>query len=181
MEYPVTAATATLANTVGYWDPEGPSYDGLTRWSANDVRHIHLGIPSGRPSSGAAGWIEGSGLMPSQRYATGLQDDGYRAVPILGLAMSPGPVCWLWLVCGLLVIRRRARSALAVFIPPAVLVLSFLAGPVSGGQRYSLTLFMAVPLAVAAVAVVTRRQSSITATTEATSALTEDARVLQQL
>jgi hypothetical protein len=149
--YPVTAIGATLANTVGYWDPEGPSYDGLRRWSANDVRRIHLDIPSGKPTTGLAAKIESSGIMPTKTYRQGLHDDGYRAIPVLGLAMSPGPVCWLWLIAALLVLRRRDRTALAVFIPAGELLLSFLAGPVSGGQRYSLTLFMALPLAVAAV------------------------------
>ena len=156
--YPRTAIEATLANTVGYWDPEGPSYDGLTRWSANDApaRGIHLDIPAGKPTTGLAAKIESSGIMPTKTYRQGLHDDGYRAIPVLGLAMSPGPVCWLWLIAALLVIRRRDRTALAVFVPAGVLLLSFLAGPVSGGQRYSLTLFMALPLAAAAVVLAKR-------------------------
>lgn len=157
-KYPGTAIEATLANTVGYWDPEGPSYDGITRWSANHSsgRRIHLDIPAGTPTTGIAAKIESRGIMPTKTYRHGLHDDGYRAIPVLGLAMSPGPVCWLWMVTALLVIRRRERTALAVFVPAGVLLLSFLAGPVSGGQRYSLTLFMALPVAVAAVALVKR-------------------------
>jgi hypothetical protein len=154
--YPVTAIGATLANTVGYWDPEGPSYDGLVRWSVNDKRQIHLDIPSGEPTSGIAAKIESSGIIPSKSYRDGLHDDGYRAIPVLGLAMSPGPVCWLWLIAAVLVIRRRNGAALAVFVPAGMLLLTFLAGPVSGGQRYSLTLFMALPLAVAAVVLAKR-------------------------
>ena len=151
-KYPKTAIAATLANTVGYWDPVGPSYDGINRWSANDVRRIHLDIPSGKPTAGIAGKIESSGIMPTKTYRVGLHDDGYRAIPVVGLAMSPGPICWLWLISALLVLRRRHRTALAVFIPAGVLLLTFLAGPVSGGQRYSLTLFMTLPLAVATAA-----------------------------
>lgn len=158
VKYPGTAIEATLANTVGYWDPEGPSYDGLTRWSANDApaRGIHLDIPSGKPTTGLAAKVEFSGIMPTRTYRQGLRDDGYRRIPVLGLAMSPGPVCWLWLIAVLLVLRRRDGTALAVFVPAGALLLSFLAGPVSGGQRYTLTLFMALPLAVAAVALAKR-------------------------
>lgn len=153
-EYPATAIEATMDNTVGYWDPEGPSYDGLTRWSEKDApsRGLHLDIPAGTPTTGVAAEIEASGFMPTKTYWTGLQDDGYREIPVLGLAMSPGPVCWFWLIAALLVLRRRDWTALAVFVPAGVLLLTFLAGPVSGGQRYSLTLFMTLPLAVAAVA-----------------------------
>ena len=141
---------------MGYWDPEGPSYDGINRWSANDIRSIHLDIPSGEPTSGIPAKIESSGIMPTKTYRVGLHDDGYRAIPVLGLAMSPGPVCWLWLIAALLVVRRRAWAALAVFVPTGVLLLTLLAGPVSGGQRYSLTLFMTLPVAVAAVALAVR-------------------------
>ena len=154
--YPVTAIGATLANTVGYWDPEGPSYDGLARWSYDDTRRLRLDIPQGKPTTGIAGKIESSGIMPTKTYRDGLHDDGYRAIPVLGLAMSPGPICWLWLISALLVIRRRDWTALAVFVPAGVLLLNFLAGPVSGGQRYSFTFFMALPLAVAAVALAAR-------------------------
>ena len=157
--YPGTAIEATLANTVGYWDPGAPSYDGITRWSANQApgRGIYLDIPAGVPTTGVAAQIELSGIMPTKTYRVGLYDDGYRAIPVLGLAMSPAPVCWLWLICALLVVRRRDWTALAVFVPAGALLLTFLAGPVSGGQRYSLTLFMALPLAVAAAALAQRR------------------------
>ena len=157
LKYPVTAIEATLANSAGYWDPEGASYDGLLRWSFNDIRGIHLGIPSGPPASGVAAKIEASGIMPTWTYRGGLHDDGYRAIPLLGLAMSPGPVCWLWLITGLLVARRRDPTALAVFVPAGMLLLTCLAGPVSGGQRYALPFFMALPLAVTAVALTVPR------------------------
>ncbi len=167
-KYPVTAIEATLANTVGYWDPEAPSYDGVVRWSANDWRGIHLDIPSGKPTTGIAGKIEASGIAPTHSYVVGTHDDGYRVIPIVGLAMSPGPVCWLWFIGGLLVARRRIPTALAVFVPAAVLLLTFLAGPISGGQRYSLTLFMALPLAVAAVVLSARRNTRVTSSPDAT-------------
>ena len=167
-KYPVTAMEATLANTVGYWDPEAPSYDGVVRWSVNDWRGIHLDIPSGRPTTGIAGKIEASGIMPTQSYIVGTHDDGYRAIPIVGLAMSPGSVCCLWFVGCLLVARRRIPSAMAVFVPAAVLLLTFLAGPISGGQRYSLTLFMALPLAVAAVVLAARGNTPVTGSADTT-------------
>jgi hypothetical protein len=154
-KHPLTAIGATLNNTVGYWDPEGPSFDGINRSTANDARLIHLDIPSGDPTAGLSGAIEASGFFPTRSNSDGLHDDGYRAIPVLGLALSPGPICWLWLIAALLVIRRHNRTALALFAPVAALLLSFLAGPVSGGQRYALTLFMALPLAVAAVALAT--------------------------
>lgn len=155
--HPLTAVTATLAGTQGYWDPQAGSYDGLYRWSSNDARGIHLDIPSGKPTTGVAGAIERSGIMPAHKYASGLQDDGYREVPLLGQAMSPSSACWLWVVGAVLVVRRRAWTALAVFVPIGASLVTFLAGPVSGGQRYSLTLFMTLPVAVAAVVVAARR------------------------
>ena len=159
--YPGTAVEATLSNTAGYWAPGVPSYDGFTWWSKNDARAIHLDIPSGEPTDGLRAFVvNDSGFRPTKLYRSGLQDDGYLAVPLLGLLMSPSFICWLWLIAVVLVIRRRAWMSLAVFVPPAMLLLTFLAGPVSGGQRYSLSLFNALPLAVAAVLVTARRDSS---------------------
>ncbi len=64
-QYPLTAIGATMANTVGYWDPEAPPYDGIDRWSANDARTIHLDIPSGRPTTGVAGaWSRAESCRP---------------------------------------------------------------------------------------------------------------------
>jgi hypothetical protein len=128
------------------------------RWSANDVRRIHLDIPSGRPTTGLAAAIEDSGIIPTRDYVHGVHDDGYQGLPIVGLAMSSGPICWAWCIAGLLVIRRRDRAALAVFVPVAILLLTFLAGPVSGGTRYSLSLFMTLPLALAAATLATTRR-----------------------
>lgn len=162
LQHPWTALEATMANTMGYWDPVGSSYDGLVRWSSNDIRGILLDIPSGEPTKGIAAAIEESGIMPTRGYFEGMQDDGYRSIPLVGPLMSPGFVVWVWLVAGLLVLRTRRYRALAVFVPAGALLLSFLAGPVSGGQRYSLALYMALPLAIAAVALVAR-QSSATA------------------
>ncbi len=145
--HPGTAIEATLANTVGYWSPTGTSYDGFITRSFNDIRGIHLDIPSGKPAAGSAHAVVDS-WFPTLDYWSGLQDNGYLAVPLLGLAMSPGPMTWLWLFALLVVVRRRDVRALAVFLPAATLMLTVVAGPVSGGQRYSLVLFMALPLAV---------------------------------
>lgn len=159
-EHPETAIEATLANTMGYWNPVGSSYDGLVRWSVNDIRGISLDIPSGEPTDGVAAMIEASGIMPTKNYFEGMQDDGYLAIPLVGAVMSPGFVVWLWMVAALLVARMRNRVALAVFVPAGVLLLSFLAGPVSGGQRYALALYMALPLAIAAVVLASRRSGA---------------------
>ncbi len=156
--FPGTALAATLANTAGYWDPEGAAYDGIPVTSANDVRGVHLDIPTAGPPHGPDRLVRSGGLMPSRSYSQGTHDDGYRAVPVLGLLMAPGFVVWLWALGALLVVRRRDWRSLAVFVPAGVLLLSFLAGPVSGGQRYSLTLDMALPLAACAVAVAARRR-----------------------
>ena len=149
-QYPMTAIGATMANTVGYWDPEAPPYDGIDRWSANDARTIHLDIPSGRPTTGVAGALESSGLLPSRGY-DGVHNDGYRLIPVLAQAMTPGTICWLWFVAGLLVLRKRRFSAMALFVPAGLLLLTFFAGPVSGGERYTMSMVMTLPLALAAV------------------------------
>src|SRR5262249_5504285 len=49
-KYPGTAVEATLASSVGFWDPEAPPYHGLERWSVNGGRGIFLAIPSGEPT-----------------------------------------------------------------------------------------------------------------------------------
>ena len=71
--YPSAAIGATMANTVGYWDPEGPSYDGMSRWSSNnaDRRRIHLAVPGGEPKTGLAAAIESSGFFPTRTYGRG--------------------------------------------------------------------------------------------------------------
>ena len=149
-EYPLTAIDATLANTVGYWDAEAPPFDGIDRWSANDARTIHLDIPSGRPATGLAGQLESSGLLPTRGY-DGVHDDGYRLIPVLAQAMTPGTICWIWFIAGMLVVRRRRPSATAVFVPVGLLLLTLIAGPMSGSQRYTMSMVMALPLALAAV------------------------------
>ena len=103
-QYPLTAIGATMANTVGYWDPEAPPYDGIDRWSANDARTIHLDIPSGRPTTGVAGALESSGIMPTRAY-DGVHDNGYRLIPCPRPGHDPGDDL-LALVCG-----RPARPA----------------------------------------------------------------------
>ncbi len=160
--FPGTALAATLANTAGYWDPAGASYDGFPLFSVVDaeLRGVHLRVPTHEPPDGLARLVVDSGLVPTHDYVKGSVDDGYRALPALGLLMSPGFVVWLWVLSVLLVARCRDRAALAAFVPAGALLLTVLAGPVSGGQRYSLTLYMALPLAASAVAVAARRRGS---------------------
>lgn len=160
--HPATAIEATLANTLGYWSPTGTSYDGIITQSFNNVRTIHLQIPSGPAPAGSAAAIINTDFLPSHDYWVGLRDDGYLAIPLLGLAMSPGPLSWAWLLALVLVMRRRDVRALAVFVPTATLMLTVIAGPVSGGQRYSLVLFMALPLAAASALLARRADRGVT-------------------
>ncbi|OCG73908.1 hypothetical protein A7J15_06770 [Microbacterium sediminis] len=136
--HPLSAVEATLAGTVGYWAPGAPSYDGLIYMSHNDVRGVHLDIPSGPADGGLRAFLERNELF----------GDGLRAIPVLGLVLSPGVITWGWVIALVLVIRSRRWSALAVFVPAMVLFATLLAGPVSGGMRYSLGLYAALPLAV---------------------------------
>ncbi|WP_029149316.1 DUF6020 family protein [Microbacterium indicum] len=138
--HPVPAIEATLAGTVGYWAPSAPSYDGIPLLSSNDVRDVHLDIPSGLPDAGAVRAV----------YESGMLGDGLRRIPVLGLLVSPGFVTWAWIVCAAMVLRERRWRAAALFVPAGVLLLTLVAGPVSGGMRYSLALFAALPLAAGA-------------------------------
>jgi hypothetical protein len=138
-EYPGSAVTATLANTVGYWAPGAPAYDGLFRVSWNDVRGITLDIPSEEPTDGVRGFLERHELL----------GDGLRDIPVLGVVMSPGTVTWIWLFAVLVLLRKRAWVELAPFVPAGALMLTFLAGPVSGGMRYSLGLYATAPVVIA--------------------------------
>ncbi|MBO0812882.1 MAG: hypothetical protein J2P23_12665 [Microlunatus sp.] len=145
-EYPGTAAVATLANTVGYWDPTSSSYKNLVPL----LTGIELPIRTlGLPKTGLRGWLVNGGIMPAMSYRTGESDSGFLTVPVLGSAMSPGFVSWLWIGALVLVVRRRAWSALIMFVPPAVLMLTVIAAGTSGGQRYELPFFMTLPLAAA--------------------------------
>lgn len=154
-EYPGSAVTATLANTVGYWAPGAPSYDGVVHESWNDIRGIRLDIPYQlsnedapvEPLTGVRALIERHGLL----------EEGYLAIPVIGMTLSPGFVTWVWIL-GLVVLwRKRAGLEAAFALPAAALMATFLAGPVSGGMRYALGFFATAPIAVA-VAIVARRR-----------------------
>ncbi|GAA4187877.1 hypothetical protein GCM10022219_01240 [Microbacterium oryzae] len=157
-EYPGSAVTATLANTVGYWAPGAPSYDGVVTASWNDVRGIHLDIPFSH--SGADGDVAPAGGVPAFAERHGLLDEGYRAIPVVGLTLSPGVVTWIWIVALVVLWRRRAGLDAAFALPAAALMATFLAGPVSGGMRYALGFYATVPIVVA-VAAVARRQGPL--------------------
>ncbi|HET9128566.1 MAG TPA: hypothetical protein VFN73_10840, partial [Propionibacteriaceae bacterium] len=75
--------------------------------------------------------------------------------------MSPGATCWGWIIALVLVVRRRSAPALALFLPAAALGLTVMAGPVSGGLRYLLAFFMALPLAAAAAALAGRSRRPV--------------------
>ncbi|GGO63235.1 hypothetical protein GCM10010910_15250 [Microbacterium nanhaiense] len=142
-EYPVSAVVATLGNTVGYWAPGAPSYDGLVAESHNDVRTISLDIPDRDDErTGVQRYLHENGLVGYFNTTASLD------VPVLGQAMSPGTVTWAWLLTLMIVVRRRTWRRLALYIPIGVLMLTFLAGPVSGGMRYMLVFVAALPIAV---------------------------------
>ncbi|WES66211.1 DUF6020 family protein [Microbacter sp. GSS18] len=153
-EYPLSAVTATLANTVGYWSPSAqPWYGhGLTIASRNDVRGIHLDIPYGPVDVGVRGAIERHELL----------GETLRQTPILGIALAPGLVTWLWVVAAIGVIRKRDVRTLVWFVAPAMLLLTVLAGPVSGSMRYALPFFAALPLAWAIAVTARRRARDVT-------------------
>ncbi|WP_456283629.1 DUF6020 family protein [Microbacterium sp. JZ101] len=157
-EYPGSAITATLANTVGYWAPGAPSYDGVVHESWNDIRGIVLDIPyqitgdreQGEPLTGIRALIERHGLL----------DEGYLAIPVIGMTLSPGFVTWIWILALVVLWRKRAGLEAAFALPAAALMATFLAGPVSGGMRYALGFFATAPLAVAVALVARRRNRS---------------------
>lgn len=150
VQHPMSAMTATLANTVGFWSPSARSWygHGLTIYSRNDVRGIHLDIPYGPTGTGLRGMIERHDLL----------GETLRLTPLLGVALAPGLVTWMWIVSAVGAWRKRALAELAWFLPPAVLLLTMLAGPVSGSMRYALPLFSTLPLAWGLVAAARSRR-----------------------
>lgn len=151
-EYPASAVTATLGNTVGYWAPGAPSYDGLVAESHNDVRTIALDIPDREdPRAGVQAYLH------DQRLVGYFNTEASLDVPVLGQAMSTGTITWAWLLCLVVLVRSRAWRLAGVFLPTAVLMLTFLAGPVSGGMRYMLVFFALVPLAAGLAEIGARR------------------------
>lgn len=144
-EYPASAVVATLGNTVGYWAPGAPSYDGLVAESHNDVRTITLDIPDrDEERTGVQRYLYDNHLVGYFNTTASLD------VPVLGQALSPGSVTWMWLLALLVIARKGAWRRLALYIPIGVLMLTFLAGPVSGGMRYMLVFVAALPIAVGA-------------------------------
>lgn len=146
-KYPRTAVVATLANTVGFWDPTSSAYDGVLPWleGSTEIKIRTAGVPT----TGLRRWLVNGGILPVQNYWTGQGYSGYLQIPVVGSAMSPGFVIWIWIGAFVMVIRRRGWSALSLFVPAALLLLTLFAGPVSGGERYTLPFLMALPLAAA--------------------------------
>lgn len=159
-QHPGIALDATLAGTVGYWSPGAPSEDGLTLQSSNDVRDVVLDIdPRATPGSVRA-WIVDTGVLQGSLLT----------LPVVGALNAPGTVIWGWIVLGALVLRSRGRHLLPVLGVMTALLLTILAGPVSGGMRYAFPFFAALPLAVATawVAVAGRAASDVRADEAAT-------------
>ncbi|GGO62878.1 hypothetical protein GCM10010910_14080 [Microbacterium nanhaiense] len=157
-EYPMTAVTATLGNTVGYWAPGAPSYDGLVAESHNHVRTISLDIPDREdPRTGVQAYLHDNRLVGYFNTEESLN------IPVLGQAMSTGTVTWVWLLSLVVLIRARAWRLAGALVPAGVLMLTFLAGPVSGGMRYMLVFFALVPLVVGLAETSARRGNTAAA------------------
>ncbi len=155
--HPTTAGTATLAGTVGYWYPDAPLRDVTYTWSRNDIRGVHLDIPSGPPKPGLRReLVDASLLAPdkaNQRRGMvtppGYLGPEFRTIPVLGQLVSPGLMAWAWLVAAIGLVITGLRRRLAVVVPVLMLYLTVLACPVSGSIRYTLLLFVAAPLTAA--------------------------------
>lgn len=132
-EYPASAITATLANTVGYWAPGAPSWDGIDTASTLGVYDIWLDLPeSNFERLVGKEWLESTG----------------QKVPVLGMVLSPGAITWVWILSLAILVRKRAFVMGSFMVPSILLMLTILAGPVSGGLRYSLGFYAALPIAV---------------------------------
>ncbi|MGW9112799.1 DUF6020 family protein [Microbacterium sp. NPDC055683] len=148
--HPGRAIEATLAGTVGYWAPGAASYDGLILSSHNDVRDVHLDIDARPPQTGLGGFLVRHELL----------GDTLRAIPLLGLTITPATVVWAWIIAAVVIIRCRGRQQGAVLVPAAILLATILAGPVSGGMRYILPLAAALPVAIGAASAAVRSEPS---------------------
>ncbi|YAL83368.1 DUF6020 family protein [Dermacoccaceae bacterium W4C1] len=158
--YPGTASAATLAGTAGYWYPDAPLRDVFYTWSRNDIREVHLNIPSGPPTEGWRKTAIDASLLNTDADDTrrgmtteeGFMGPPARTVPVLGMALSPGLMAWIWVGAAVAALLLGRRRRLAVTVPAAVLFLTIAASPVSGSIRYSMVLFAALPLALGMIA-----------------------------
>ena len=152
-DYPGTAATATLAATVGYWAPGSSPWPGhgVGLDSHNEARGVRVDVPAGRSEHGLRGALERSAML----------GDGLLRVPGIGLVASPAVIVWIWILTAVAAVRRRDWVRLVAFVPAAFLMVTVLAGPVSGSMRYVLPLYATVPVAVCAMVLATREDQRL--------------------
>lgn len=155
--HPRSAVAATLAGTAGYWYPDAPLRDMFYTWSRNDVRDVHLDIPSGPPQDGLRKDMIDATLLNTNPDETrrgmttnrGFMGPQFHTLPVVGMIISPALMAWAWLVIAVGLLLAGSRRRLIVLVPVAVLFLTLLASPVSGSIRYALVLFAALPVGVA--------------------------------
>ena len=138
LRHPACALTATTANTYAYFYPgEVVDVDGsrpvlLVGWQIDGA---------------IAAAYDVSYLMPADavaRASTAVQ--ATLEAPGMGYLYSPGVYVWLLVVAVAYLIHARRWGALVVCVPPVMLMLTVLAGPLNGHLRYVMPMIAVLPL-----------------------------------
>ncbi len=138
LRHPACALTATATNTYAYFYPgEVVDVDGtrpvlLVGWqtvgdiaAAYDVSYLMPADVVARASAAAQATLE----APGMRYL-----------------YSPGVYVWLLIATVAYLFHARRWEALVVCIPPVMLMLTILAGPLNGHLRYVMPMIAVLPL-----------------------------------
>lgn len=137
LRHPACALTATAANTYAYFYPgEVVDVDG--------TRPVLL---VGLQTDGAiAAVYDVSYLMPDvvERASTAVQ--ATLEAPGMGYLYSPGVYAWLLVVAVAYLAHARRWWDLVVCVPPVMLMLTVLAGPLNGHLRYVMPMIVVLPL-----------------------------------
>ncbi len=138
LRHPACALTATAANTYAYFYPG----------EVVDVDGSRPVLLVGWQTDGAiAAAYDVSYLMPAgavARASTAVW--ATLGAPGMGYLYSPGVYVWLLVVAVAYLIHARRWGALVACVPPVMLMLTVLAGPLNGHLRYVMPMIAVLPL-----------------------------------
>ena len=132
ISYPFTYIDATLNNIYGFFDPSDihwyiyfKYYDPITDNNLVDYHYNNL---------------EGlRNFLSSYAYA-------FRAIPILGLIVSPGFNTWILIVLHVYLIKNKKYDYLVILLPLYFSLLFCILGPANNYYRYAMPYIFSMPL-----------------------------------
>ena len=142
LRHPGTYVAATVANTYAYFYPfELVDCEGnrpiLLVGSVYEPINLTYDV----------GFVMPEGLVQAANALV----QASTGVPVLNVLYSPAPYVWLLLVAAFYLLHARRLGALCLCVPPLMLLLTVLAGPLNGHLRYVMPLIVALPLIWAVV------------------------------